>query len=293
MDIWNFIKTIAQTLHESLLILDTYSISLGTFRLSIHGLLKIAIVVVFIMWGRRLISAYIHRLMAKVIKNNSNLALTTKIIDSVLYFIVVMIMLRVLGLNLTAFAVFGGAFGIGIGFGLQKITSNFISGLILLTEKSIEVGHLIELDKNIYGWVRKLSARYTLVETFDGKEVMIPNEEFIINRVQNLTFSNTKARIEIKIGVSYDSDIKKAKTLLVEAASEHQKCLQSPAPECYLTDYGDSSVNFILFFWISDISNWEYGPKSDVLFTIWEKFKNNQIKIPFPQRDIHIKTPIS
>ena len=209
----------------------------------------------------------------------------------VVYFLAFLFALGVLGIDLTALTVFSGAVGIGVGFGLQKIASNFISGIILLFEKSVEEGDLVELSDGIAGFVRETGARYTLIETFEGHEVMVPNEDFITNRVTNWTFSNSRGRIDINIGVSYGSDLDKVATLLVEAANGHPRCSQSPAAECFLVDFGDNSVNFTLYFWVDDVIEGRKRPRSDVLFAIWRKFKENDIEIPFPQRDLHIKNP--
>jgi small-conductance mechanosensitive channel len=130
-----------------------------------------------------------------------------------------------------------------------------------------------------------------LFETFDGKEIMIPNEDFVTTRVINWTYSNTKGRVAINIGVSYKSDIKKARELILEAAREHERCSQDPEPTCFLREFADSSVNFLLFFWVDDIIKGRYQPQSEVMFAIWDKFAENNIEIPFPQRDVHIKNP--
>jgi len=199
-----------------------------------------------------------------------------------------MLALNILNIKASSLAFFGGAIGIGLGFGLQKITSNFISGLILLFEKSIEEGDLVELENGVYGFIKNTGARYTLIETFDSKEIMIPNEEFITKNVVNWTYSNKQGRIDINIGVSYKCDIEKARELILEAAKEHKLCSVFPEPDCFLREYGDSSVNFLLYFWVDDVTKGRYEPQSDVMRSIWKKFKDNNIEIPFPQRDVHI-----
>ncbi len=120
---------------------------------------------------------------------------------------------------------------------------------------------------------------------------MIPNEDFITNRVTNWTYTNSKSRVAINIGVSYESDIEKAMELILEAAKEHPRCVDEPSPSCYLEEFADSSVNFILFFWLADVTQGRFEPRSDVLRSIWKKFKENNIVIPYPQRDLHIKNP--
>jgi len=122
---------------------------------------------------------------------------------------------------------------------------------------------------------------------------MIPNEDFITNRVTNWTFSNNKGRVAITISVSYESDIEKAMELILEAAKEHPRCVDDPEPTCFLREFADSAVNFLLFFWVADVTEGRYGPQSDVMRTIWKKFKVHNITIPYPQRDLHFKTPRS
>ena len=218
-------------------------------------------------------------------------SLVLKLVQIFIYFIAFILSLDIIGIDLTTLTVFGGALGIGLGFGLQKISSNFISGLILLMEKSVEEGDLIELTDGTFGFIRKVSARFTLVETFDGKEILVPNEDFITSRVVNWTYSNPHGRVEIPVGVSYGSDIEKAKQLILEAAKEHPRCVSEPEPQCFLRNFGDSSVDFILHFWVADVVQGRWGPQSEVMFSIWNKFAENGIEIPFPQRDLHLKTP--
>ncbi|CAI8274603.1 MAG: Mechanosensitive channel MscK [Puniceicoccaceae bacterium MED-G32] len=271
---------------------EDLSFSIGETRFSAYLMIKaiITIIMFFLLTG--IVSDFGEKRI-KSIKgiHSSNKALINKAFHIFIYFFGFIIGLNVLGIDLTAFAIFSGAIGIGIGFGLQKITSNFISGLILLFEKSIENGDMVELSDGTYGLIRKTSARYTLLETFEGREMMIPNEDFIINRVTNWTFNDRKGRLEINIGVAYESDIEKAKELILEAAKEHPRCINDPEPTCYLKEFADSSVNFMLFFWLADVSKGRYRAKSDVMLSIWKKFKEHNITIPFPQRDIHIKNP--
>ena len=271
---------------------ETLTLEVGNLKLSAYLVIKSTITIVLLFWITGIFSEFGEKRINnfKNIKP-SNKSLMTKAFQIIIYFLAFIIGLDILGIDLTALAIFSGAVGIGVGFGLQKITSNFISGIILLFEKSIENDDLVELTDGTYGFVRQTGARYTLIETFDGKEIMIPNEDFITNRVTNWTFTNNNGRVEILIGVSYDSDIEKARELILEAAQGHPRCVEEPEPACYLTDFGDSSVNFQLFFWVSDVTEGRLEPKSDVLRSIWKKFAEHDIVIPFPQRDLHIKNP--
>jgi len=271
---------------------EALTFKIGSFTLSVYKLLKGVVALIVLFWIASIISASGEKRLKTLKKiKASNRALLIKGFQAAVYFLMFMLGLDIIGIDLTAFAVVGGAVGIGIGFGLQKITSNFISGLILLFEKSVEEGDLVELSDGTVGFVRNTGARYTLIETFESREIMIPNEDFITNRVTNWTFSNSRGRIDINIGVSYGSDLDKVEELILEAANEHPRCSKNPEAECFLVDFGDSSVNFTLYFWVDDIVEGRKRPRSDVLFAIWRKFRDNDIEIPFPQRDLHIKNP--
>ena len=268
---------------------DSLSFSVGDVRLSVYLVAKALFIILVLFWLSSISLGFIEKKVVSIQSiSSSNSALFLKAIQFAVYFFLILFSFKLIGVDLTAFAVVGGAIGIGIGFGLQKITSNYISGVILLLEKTIENDDLIELNDGTFGFVRHNGARYTLIETFNGKEIMVPNEDFITNKVVNWTYSNKKGRVDIPIGVSYKSDIKKARELILEAASEHPRCTIEPEPECYLREYGDSSVNFLLLFWVDDVTEGRYKPQSDVMFSIWEKFKENDISIPFPQRDVHL-----
>ncbi|WP_339865510.1 mechanosensitive ion channel family protein [Paremcibacter congregatus] len=269
---------------------NALAFTVGEVRFSAYLLLKAILTIIIAFWLAGIFAEFGETRIKQLTKlKASNRALLTKVFQILVYFIALLITLDVMSIDLTGLAIFSGAVGIGVGFGLQKITSNFMSGLILLFEKSVEEGDLVELDSNTIGFVRQTGARYTLVETFEGREIMIPNEDFITNRVTNWTYSNNQGRIDISIGVSYGADLEKTYALLLEAAQEHPRCSQAPGPECYLVDYGESSVDFTLYFWVDNIIDGRKRPRSDVLFAIWRKFKENQIEIPFPQRDLHIK----
>lgn len=270
---------------------DDLSFHLGEKRFSAYLLAKALFLLIFIFWLAGIVSDFAEKRVKSIhtIKS-SNRALIIKTLQVLLYFAAATVSLDVLGFDLTTLGIFSGAVGIGIGFGLQKITSNFISGIILLFEKSIEEDDLVELDDGTLGFVKRTGARYTLLETHDSREVMIPNEDFMTNHVTNWTYSNSQGRIEISVGVSYDSDIEQAIELCLEAARTHPRCMSDPAPVCFLREFADSSVNLLLQFWIEDITKGRYEPQSDVMRVIWRLFKENNIQIPFPQRDINIKS---
>ncbi len=196
--------------------------------------------------------------------------------------------LSAVGINLTALAVFGGAIGVGIGFGLQRIFSNLIAGVILLIDKSIKPGDTIEV-KGTYGKVDKLGSRYVSVITRDGIEHLIPNEELIINRVENWSYSHELVRLRIPVGVHYKSDVNKAMKVCIAAANNIKRVLKEPAANCLLTQFDDSSVNLEIRIWIKDPMNGCSNVKSEVLLEVWNQFAEHGIEIPYPQQDVYIK----
>lgn len=268
---------------------ETLSLQIGGTGISVYFLAKTAITLIVLF----LVAGMLARFGERRIKETARIrtghkALLVKALQIFIYFTAFIIGMDILDIDLTALAVFGGAAGIGIGFGLQKITSNFMSGLILLFEKSIENDDLIELADGTCGFIRHTGARYILIETFDGKEIMIPNEDFISSRVTNWTYSNKKCRIEIKTGISYSSPVEKAMKIMLETAREHPRSVNDPEPVCFLREFGESSINFLLFFWVADVTEGRYNAQSDVMLSIWKKFSENGIAVPFPQRDLHI-----
>lgn len=274
--------------------LDTKELTLtvGDYKISAYTAIKSLLSVIVIFWVTAIISDFSDKRISKIKKMRvANKVLIQKIFQIVIYFFAFLFTLNILGIKLTSLTVLSGAIGIGLGFGLQKIASNFVSGLILLMERSIKPGDLLELEDGTFGYVRKATSRATLIETIDGKEVLVPNEEFIIKQVVNWTLSDPKCRITVNIGVSYGSDIAKAKELMLEAMNNHPRTMKDPAAVCWLDNFGDSSVDFILYFWIENVNDGFRNIRNDVLFDIWNKFKENDIEIPFPQQDIHIRSP--
>lgn len=270
--------------------LDSIALTLGKIRISLFTILKGFIVFIFLLW----ITFSISKGLEKQIHKSSELTPSLKVLFSkltkiVLFTITFLIALNTIGLDLTLFTVFGGAIGVGVGFGLQKVVSNFISGIILLSDRSIKPGDVIAVGET-YGWVNALGARYVSVITRDGKEHLIPNESLITEKVENWSFSNNDVRIRIPIGVSYNTDVRKAADIIVEAAKNTPRTLQTPEPRCLFREFGDSSINLELRVWINDPVNGMGNIQSELLFNIWDKFKEHNIEVPFPQRDIHIRS---
>lgn len=284
LDIFGILQSTAE-------LLDQYAFKVGTVRISAYLVIKSIIVLVLVFWFASLISKKTKSFVeaSKSIKSSTK-GIIGKFVDIFVYVAVTIIILKTIGVDMTTFAVVGGAVGVGIGFGLQKIASNFISGIILLFEKSIEVGDWVEIDNGgIFGVVKHFGGRYTLIECFDGKEIMVPNEDFIINKVSNWTYSNNRARVEIEFGVEYGTDLQKVIELAMEAAKEHPRCLNYPEIECFVTRFAEYDIKFILYFWVSDITQGRMGAKSATIVNLMKKFKENNIKIPMPRRDILVR----
>lgn len=277
-------------LDSTIAYLDEYAVKIGDFRISIYLFIKAFFVLLVVFWLSDLIKkkskSYVD---SKNEIKSSTKNIINKLIDIFIYAVVFIILLKTFGVDFTTLAVIGGAVGVGIGFGLQKIASNFISGIILLFEKAVEIGDIVELDNgNIFGTIKHFSGRYTLIEGFDGKEIMIPNEDFIISKVSNWTHSNNRARVEINLGVAYGSDLETVREVIISCARENIRCLSYPEIECFVTGFGDFDVKFVLYFWISDIAKGRMAPKSEVLISIWKKLKENNIEIPLPKTEVKV-----
>ena len=272
--------------------LDQLAITLGGVRISL--LLLIKGVIVFSVLLKLAASA--SDLMEKRILSLEELTPSVQVLLSkgmkvTLLAVAVVVALSSLGINLSAFAFIGGAIGVGIGFGLQKVVSNLISGVILLLDKSIKPGDVIEVGDS-YGRIESLGARYVSVITRDRFEYLIPNEDLITQQVINWSFSDRLVRLTIGVGVSYDTDIHKAMDIMVLAARGVDRVLDDPSPVCQLKNFGDSSVDLELRFWIGDPDNGISNVSSEVRLAVWDAFKEHHIQIPFPQRDLHVKSQV-
>ncbi|MBL4582780.1 MAG: mechanosensitive ion channel [Gammaproteobacteria bacterium] len=277
-------------LSPTIVFLDKISFSLGQATLSVLTIMQAVVALSILLW----ISAIAGQIAESKLKSSQNLSpsiqvLTIKFMRISFGALAFFIALAIVGVDLTAFAVVGGAVGVGIGFGLQKIFANLISGFILLIDKSIKPGDVIVVA-DTYGTVDALTARYVSVTTRDGIEHLIPNEELIINRVENWSYSHSRLRLRKTIGVHYNSDLHKAIELCIEAATETDRILNDPAPSCLVRDFADSSVNLELRVWINDPKNGRASVLSDLLLRVWDKFHEHGIEIPYPQRDLHIRS---
>ena len=270
--------------------LDTIAFSAGNIRISAFALIKAAIFGGILFWLGRTSS------MAgqKVIREQKAIDIQTrelvaKFLEIAIFFIVAILLLNILGLDLTALAVFGGALGVGLGFGLQQIASNFISGIIILIERSLKVGDYIELEDGRAGTLTEINMRSSALATYDGKDIMVPNEEFITKRFVNWTKSDPHQRYEARFSVSYDSDIHKVPELITWAIGQNPLVLAVPEPpSCELLGFGENGVNFVAKYWVAGIDDGKNSFSSDVHFRIWDALKIANISMPMPQREFRI-----
>ncbi|XOV89952.1 MAG: mechanosensitive ion channel family protein [Pseudomonadota bacterium] len=217
-------------------------------------------------------------------------ALLGKVLNVVLPIIALLIAFQIVGFNVATLAVFSGAVGLGVGLGLQRIIANFVAGFTLIADKSIKPGDVIEIDGTM-GWITSMQARYVAVRTRDGTELLIPNDRFMSEGLINWSRSDEVIRLHAPFGVSYRTrDLRAVQALAVKAATRVGRVIAEPSPVCNLVEYGDSSVNFDLRFWIRDPQNGLTNVRSDVMLEIWDDLHAAGIEVPFPQRDLHIKS---
>jgi small-conductance mechanosensitive channel len=272
--------------------LDGIALTFGNLRISALIIIKAAVSLAVLLW----LAATAARLLERRITTLPNVTpslqvLLSKLLKIVFTIVAVAIALTSVGVDITAFAVFSGAVGVGVGFGLQRVLSNFISGLILLLDRSVKPGDVISVGQT-YGWVGSLGARYVSVVTRDDTEYLIPNEDLITHQVVNWSYSSNQVRLRIPIAVSYEADVREARALCLDAAAETPRVLSQPPPACVLLAFGDSAVELELRIWIHDPKNGVGNVKSEVLLRIWDKFRANGILFPYPQRELHLKTPM-
>lgn len=216
--------------------------------------------------------------------------LIIKTAEFTIFGVAFLLLMNIMGINLSTLAVLGGAIGVGLGFGLQKIASNFISGVILLVEGQATVGDYVELDGGEAGRIVKMTARATILETYDGRWIVVPNEDFITTRVTNYSDAGSANRLEVLFSVSYDTDINLIPDMIASAVAAHPSVLSKPEPpDCELRGFGDSGIDFAVEFWVEGIDDGPNKYTSDILFVVWNTLKDNGIEIPYPQRVVEIK----
>ena len=270
--------------------LDGIAFAAGNIRISLYALLKAGIFGGILFWlGRMSSDAGQKAIRKQEALDVPTRELFSKLFEILLYCGVFILLLQILGLDLTALTVFGGALGVGLGFGLQQIASNFISGIIILLERSLKVGDYIELEGGRAGILKELNMRSSTLETFDGKEIMVPNEKFITSSFVNWTHTDPHQRYEIRFQVAYDTDMHAVPPLVQDAVSRFPGVLNNPEPpECSMLNFGESGVDFCVQFWVGGLDEGKTKFSSAVRFMVWDALKKAGISMPFPQREIRI-----
>ena len=268
--------------------LDSMAITFADFRLSALTVIKALIVTGALVTAARLLTqGFASRVRKNADISPSVQVLAVKVAQITAYGAAFFIGLKAVGFDLTGLAVLSGAIGVGLGFGLQKVVSNLVSGVIILLDKSIKPGDVISIG-DTFGWIESLGARYVSVVTRDGKEYLIPNEDLITGQVVNWSHSNEFVRIDLTFGTSYQDDPHLVRKLAIEAAYATGRVLQDRPAVCHITGFGDSSVDYVLRFWIRDPSEGLTNIRGNVYLAIWDTFHTNGISFPFPQREVRI-----
>ncbi len=270
--------------------LEEIELNLGEFQFSLILLVQGLIFFIIIFW----IAGWLETFYRKRLQLSKNLTPSVRILLQkvgriTLFTVAFLIGLSSIGIDLTAFAFIGGAVGVGLGFGLQKIVSNFISGIIIILDKSIKPGDIVETD-DVFGRVSSLNTRFVSVVTLSGKEYLIPNEDFITSQVINWSYSDDLVRLDSAVGVGYDSDLKLVRKLIIKAMEDKERILKKPERVCLLKNFGDNTVDFEFRFWIQDPEAGVDNIRSEVLLDIWDLLQKNDVNIAFPQRDLHLKS---
>ena len=282
------------TVGEIVTTLDSWALSLGSFRVSLWDLLVILAIVMFCILLGKLGSRWARRFVRRTKRLDSTQELLAeKLLTIAIWAAAFFLAVDLLGIDLTALAVFSGAFGLAIGFGLQKTIGNLIAGIILLMDKSIKPGDVIAIadqaGQSTFGQIRKIGVRAVSLVTRDQKEYLIPNENLMINQVENWSYSSRNVRVSVPVGVSYQADMELAERLMLEAAKSCQRVLASPPPVVWMKAFGDNAVQFAVQCWIQDPEEGVGNVQSAVLKQVWALFKENGIELPYPQRDLHLR----
>ncbi|GLR70110.1 hypothetical protein GCM10007852_10180 [Agaribacter marinus] len=275
--------------------LESMAISVGNIRVTLFGLVRVLFFGALLFWLGRAS----NNVGKDIIRNQSNLDVSTrevftKLFEVGLFCIIFLLLLNIMGINLTALAVFGGALGVGLGLGLQAIASNFISGIIILLDKSLTVGDYVELDDGKKGFVREFKMRHAVLETYDGKDILVPNETFISSMLVNWTHKDPKQRYRVDFSVAYSTDVRTMVELVKDAVAQHPQVIGGEEvpfeerPDCEIDSFGDSGINMFVEFWIEGIDDGKNRVGGDLLLIILETLKQHNISIPFPQREVRL-----
>jgi small-conductance mechanosensitive channel len=273
-------------------LLDSVSINLGGVRLTPLLLLKTSILLLVTLWAATAASDFLDRRVRLAADLTPSIqVLLGKLIRLALIALAIMIVLSSVGIDMSALAVFSGAVGVGIGFGLQKIVSNLVSGIILLADKSIKPGDVISVGDS-FGWVVTMGARYTSVNTQDGREVLIPNEDLVTQQVVNWSYSKDDIRLDVSFSADVSSDPHQVQRVALETVATVRRVLKNPPPACHFMGFSSKSLDFSLRFWINDPIEGSTNVKSAVLLALWDAFKREGIEFPSPVQDMRLAGPV-
>ncbi|HIQ42845.1 mechanosensitive ion channel family protein [Pseudomonas sp. BMW13] len=276
-------------------ILESISVNLGNIEISLYGIARVAIFGSILFWLGRVSS----RTGRDFIAHQENLdertrEVAAKLFEVSIFFLIFLLLLQIMGINLTTLAVFGGALGVGLGFGLQAIASNFISGIIILLDRSVSIGDYVELEDGRTGIVRELNMRSTTLETYDGKDIVVPNEKFIAEIFTNWTHKDKSQRYRVDFSVAYDSDIRKLIAIIKDVVASHPQVFSGDEvpieerPDCEIDSFGDSGINMFVEFWMEGVDDGRNRVGGDLLLMILEALQEHGFEIPFPQREVRI-----
>ena len=281
---------IVHLLGPTLDLLDRAAVLVGGLRVSLLTVVKGVLSLTVLLWAATVGSALFERRMTRVSEITPRArVLLGKLLKTTLVTLAVVLSLASIGVDLSTFALFTGALGVGVGLGLQRTVSNLFSGIVLLLDKSIKPGDVIEVG-GTYGWVSALGARYVAVETRDGTEFLIPNEDIVTQQVINWSHNDERVRLKIPVRVPHDSDLDQVMALMLEAAAVPPRVLASPSPTVLIITFGESAIELEVRFWIADAQNGVHNVKSQVLYEIWRLFQQEGIRIPYPKRDLYVRS---
>lgn len=269
--------------------LDSVSIMAGTLRVTPLLLIKVTVMLGFALWLTGVLSNFIETRIARASDLTPSIqVLLIKLMRVMLIVVAVAVVMSMLGIDLSAFALFSGAVGVGLGFGLQKIISNFVSGVILLADKSVKPGDLVTIGDN-FGRISAMNTRYISVAAGDGREFLIPNEDLITQKVVNWTYTDKNSLVKVNFSTNYDADPARVCALAAQVASAHPRVMKSKPPGCLLSEFTETGMKFSLTFWIEDAYAGMDNVRSDVMLALWQAFKRENIRVPYPVREIRVR----
>lgn len=254
----------------------------------LNGLVVVMLTLLASLWAASLVEA---RLMGATEMDSSLRIVLVRVSKALFVLVSVLLSFSLVGIDITALSVFTGALGVGLGLGLQKIASNYVSGFIILLDRSIRLGNIIQLDAQTSGTVTQITTRYTVLKNMVGQEFIVPNEALVANIVLNQTYSDTRVRVTTSVSVAYDADLDKVVALLEDIARAQPRVLQDPPPRALVTLFADSGINIDLGFWINDPDQGSGALRSDINMEIWRRFRQEGIEIPYPQREVRVLGP--